>query len=128
MSVEENKALVRRIYELINSGDSASYFEFCAPGYTEHMTDHDMNLEESKKFEADFLAAFPDIKVAINDMVAEGDKVAVMVTWKGTHKDTGKKIEMTNANIFKFANGKWAETWNVTDIRLAQQLGSIPKT
>ena len=127
MSVEENKVLVRRIYELINLGDSAACYEFCAPGYAEHLTDRDMNLEESKKFEADFLAAFPDIKVTINDMIAEGDKVAVMVTWKGTHKDTGKKIEMTNANIFRIANGKWAETWNVTDIRLAQQLGAIPK-
>jgi predicted ester cyclase len=127
MSVEENKALVRRIYELINSGDYAACYEFCTPGYAEHLTDRDMNLEESKKFEADFLTAFPDIKATINDMVAEGDKVAVMVTWKGTHKDTGKKIEMTNANIFRIANGKWAETWNVTDVALARQLGSIPK-
>jgi predicted ester cyclase len=86
-----------------------------------------MNLEESKQFESEFLAAFPDIKVTINDMVAEGDKVAVLVTWKGTNKETGKKIEMTNANIFRIANGKWAEAWNVTDIRLAQQLEAIPK-
>jgi predicted SnoaL-like aldol condensation-catalyzing enzyme len=127
MSVKENKVLVRRIYELINQGKYLEAYDFCAPGFKEHMTDRDMSKKQAMKFEDEFLADFPDINVTINDMVAEGDKVAVFVTWKGTHKVTGKKIEMTNANIFRIADGQWVETWNVTDIRLAEQLGNRPR-
>jgi ketosteroid isomerase-like protein len=123
---EENKALVKHIYELINKEDLAACYELCAPDYIEHMTDRNMNLEQSREFEKKFFNDFTGINVTIDHMVAEGDKVAVLVTWKAQQKDTGKKIEMTNANIFRFSNGKWAESWNVTDIRLAQQLGTIP--
>jgi len=127
MSIKENKALVRRIYELINRGELDAYFDCCAPGYVEHLTDRDMSLEQSKEFEAKFFVEFPDINITINDMVAEGDRVAVLVTWRAVNKDSGKKIEMTNANVFKIAKGRIVEAWNVTDIRLAQQLGAIPK-
>jgi ketosteroid isomerase-like protein len=127
MSIEEeNKALVRRIYELINQGNLSACYELCAPDYIEHLTDRDMNLEQSKEFEEKFFNDFADIGVTLDHTVAEGDKVAVLVTWKAAQKSTGKKIEMTNSNIFRFAHGKWAESWNVTDIRLAQQLGAIP--
>jgi predicted ester cyclase len=125
--LEENKVLIRHAYALINKGGFEEFYELVSPGYVEHLTDRDMNLEQSKEFEANFLAQFPDINITINDMIAEGDKVAVLVTWRGVNKDTGKKIEMTNANIFKIAKGKIVEAWNVTDIRLAQQLGTAPK-
>ncbi len=127
MSTKENKELVRRIYDRLNQGDTDAFFNACAPNYIEHLTDRDMNLGQSKKFEANWLKESVNLNATINDMVAEGDKVVVLVTWRWTQKDTGKKIEMTNANIFKIANGKFAECWNVTDIRLAQQLGANPK-
>ena len=66
-------------------------------------------------------------------MVAEGDKVAVLVNWKGTHQGeymgitaTGKKIDITVAMIIKIAGGRWVEFWNVTDVCMLQQLGVIP--
>ena len=67
--------------------------------------------------------------------VAEGDKVAIRVTWRGTHKGefmgiapTGNKIEMTNTLIFRIAVGKLAENWaTIDELRLMQQLGVIPK-
>ena len=127
MSLEKNKALVHRVYELINRGELDAFYELCAPGYVEHLTDRDMSLEQSKQFETKFFADFPDINITINEMVAEGDRVAVLVTWRGVNKDTRKKIEMTNANIFRISAGRIMEGWNVTDIRLAQQLGVIPK-
>ena len=133
MSTEENKALICRIYELLNRGELAAYYKLLAPGYIEHLTDHDMSLEQLKQFEATFFVAFHDVSITIDNMVAEGDKVAVLVTWRGTHKEefmgiapSGKKIEMTNANIFRISTGRCVESWNVTDIRLAQQLGVIP--
>ena len=127
MGTKENKALIRHIYDLINRGELEPYFELCAPEYVFHSINGDMSLEQARQFETKFFADFPDIKVTIEDVIAEGDKVAVLVTWKGVYKETGKKIKMTNANIFRITGGKLAELWNVTDIRLAQQLGNITK-
>jgi predicted ester cyclase len=128
MGVKENKELVRHIYRLLNQGNWTAYWDdLCSPRLIEHMTDRDMNLEQAKQFEAGFLANITDLNITINHMVAEADKVAVFVTWKWTFKGTGKKGEMTNANIFKLSNGKIIEGWNVTDIRMAQQLGGMPK-
>jgi len=134
MSIEENKALVRRVYELLNRGELDAYYELLAPEYVEHLTTGDMSLEQLEQFEAMFFAAFPDTNITIDDMVAEGDRVAVLVTWRGTHKGefhgiapTGKKVEMTNANIFRIDAGRCAEGWNVTDMRFMQQLGVIPE-
>jgi predicted SnoaL-like aldol condensation-catalyzing enzyme len=127
MSIKENKAIIRRTYELINQGELNAFFKLCSPDYIEHLTDRDMSLEQSKEFEAKFFVEFPDINITINDMIAEGDRVAVLVTWRAVNKDSGKKIEMTNANVFKIAKGRIVEAWNVTDIRLAQQLGAVNK-
>ena len=127
MSVKENKAFIRRIYDQLNQGDTNAFFNACAPGYIEHLTDRDINLEQSKEFEDKWLKESTNLNATINDMVAEGDKVVVLVTWRWIEKSTGKKFEMTNANIFRIAGGKCAELWNVTDIRLAQQLGALSK-
>jgi len=134
MSIKENKALVRRVVELWNKRDMEAFFELCAPGYVEHLPTGDISLEQLKHYAPKFFAAFPDIIITIQDMVAERDKVAVIVNWRATHKGeymgipaTGKKIDITVAMIIKIIGGKWVEFWNVTDIRLAQQLGAIPK-
>jgi predicted SnoaL-like aldol condensation-catalyzing enzyme len=125
MSVKKNKELVRRGYELLNQGNYIAYYDdLCTPGLVIHLTDRNMDLEQSKQFEANWYKEGTNIHATINDMIAEEDKVVVLVTWRWTEKATGKNIEMTNANIFRIANNKRAEEWNVTDIRLAQQLGS----
>jgi predicted ester cyclase len=134
MSIKENKALVRRVVELWNQRDMGSFFNILAPEYVEHLPTGDVSLEHLKQYAHTFFAAFPDISITINDMVAEGDKVAVLVNWKATHKGeymgippTGNKIDITVAMLIKIVGGKWVEFWNVTDIRLAQQLGAVPK-
>lgn len=127
MLIEKNKALARHVYELVNKRELEKLFELWAPGYIFHSISGDLSAEQARHFEAQFFVDFPDAKAAIEDIIAEGDKVVVLVTWQGTHKATGKKIKMTNANIFRVTDGKLAELWNVTDIRLAQQLGVEPK-
>ena len=134
MSIKENKALVRHVVELWNRRDMDAFFKLLAPEYVEHLPSGDISLEQLKKYAPKFFAAFPDISITINDMVAEGDKVAVLVNWRATHKGeymgippTGKKIDITVAMIIKIVGGRWMEFWNVTDIRLMQQLGVIPK-
>ena len=134
MSIKENKALVRHVIELWNRRDMDAFFEVLAPEYVEHLPTGDISLEQLKKYAPKFFATFPDISIIINNMVAEGDKVAVLVNWRATHKGeymgippTGKKIDISVAMIIKIIGGRWVEFWNVTDVRLAQQLGAIPK-
>jgi len=134
MSIKENKALVRHVVKLWNRRDMDAFFELLAPEYVEHLPTGDVSLEQLKQYAHTFFAAFPDISITINDMVAEGDKVAVLVNWKATHQGeymgippTGKKIDITVAMIIKIIGDRWVEFWNVTNIRLAQQLGVIPK-
>jgi steroid delta-isomerase-like uncharacterized protein len=135
MSIAQNKALVRRVVELWNRRDTDAFFKLLTPEYIEHLPTGDISLEQLKKYAPRFFTAFPDIRITINDMVAEGDKVAVLVNWKATHQGeymgippTGKKIDIAVAMIIKIVGGRWVEFWNVTDIRLAQQLGVIPKS
>jgi len=135
MSVKENKELIRNSYDLMNRRELAEYFKLLSSGYIEHLPTGDMSLEQTIQGVPTFYIAFPDARATIEDMVAEGDKVAVRVTWRGTHQGdfigippTGKTFEMTNTAIFRIADGKWAETWATVDnLGLLQQLGVIPR-
>jgi predicted ester cyclase len=135
MSLEENKAVVRRAYELSTRKDLALLFELYDPGYIEHLRDGDQTLEQLKRGIAVMFAAFPDLTFTIEDMIAEGDKVAYRVTIIGTHtggsfrgiEPTCKKIEMRNTSIKRIANGKLAESWGTLDtLSMMKQLGIIP--
>jgi predicted ester cyclase len=134
MSIKKNKALVRHAYELINGREMSSFYELLSPEYIEHLPTGDKTVAQVKEYASTFFNAFPDIHLTIIEMVAEGDKVSVLMNWKGTHKGvfmdiapTGNPIDVTNANLIKIAGGKWVEFWNITDVRLMQQLGVIPQ-
>ena len=81
-----------------------------------------------------FRGAFPDLQVTIEDMIAEGEKVVVRVTMRGTHQGefmgipaTNKKIEIGEMHIVRFAGGKMVEHWGQEDsLGTMQQLGVIP--
>jgi predicted ester cyclase len=135
MSIEENKALVLRAYELSTQKNVAALFEVYDAGYVEHMRDGEHTLDQLKLGVPKFFAAFPDLEFIVEDMVAEGDKVAYRVTITGTHTGgpymgiapSGKKIEMKNTSIKRIANGKLAESWGTLDtISMMRQLGLIP--
>jgi steroid delta-isomerase-like uncharacterized protein len=91
-------------------------------------------LSAYKHFIAPFFTAFPDIQFTTEDMIAEGDTVAVRRTFRGTHKGslmgippTGKQVTTTMMTFNRIANGKIVEGWNnVDDLGLLQQLGVIP--
>jgi predicted ester cyclase len=131
MSVEENKALIRQMYDYLKHGDITAYYELLSFDYHEHLLGQDLNLSQLQKWETEFAAAFTDMSVTLDDMIAEGDRVSVSVTWKATHvgeymgfSPSGKQIVMHNSNIFKIASGKIAEGWNVMDVGFLQQLRS----
>jgi steroid delta-isomerase-like uncharacterized protein len=87
-----------------------------------------------KGFMSALLAAFPDSRVVIDDVIAEGDKVAVRHRLQGTHQAefqgipaTGRQVEVNGIVIFRIANGKIAEAWLNADIMgMMQQLGVVP--
>jgi ketosteroid isomerase-like protein len=86
MSVEENKALVRRIYDFENRHDVVGLYALTTKDYILHLTNRDLPLNQAKEFEEAFFKEFPDVNATIRDMVAEGDKVFVLVTWRGTQR------------------------------------------
>ena len=134
MSIKENKAIIRQVIEYWNQQDLEAFFKFLAPEYIEHLPTGDVFLEQLKNYAHAFFIAFPDIRFTIKDMVAEGNKVAVLVNWKATHRGeymgippTGKRIDIAVALLIKIVAGKWVEFWNVTDVGLIRQLGKMPK-
>lgn len=137
MSLEANKAIVRDFIEAYNNR-SLDYLElinsFVAPDYIDHSKN--IGREGLKQLFIMGLKAFPDWHETIEDIIAEGDKVWVRLTYTGTHKGefmglspTGKKIAATAVDIYLIINGKLAEYWNVTDnLNIFKQVGAIEIT
>ncbi len=136
---EEKKALVRRsIDEMFNKGNLGVADELTAPDYVDHDDsnpgDWGRGPELVKQGVTIFRTAFPDIHIAIDDMVAEGDQVAFRWTARGTHKGpfrgisaSGKQVTFTGISISRIADGKFQESWAVWDtMGLLRQLGAIP--
>lgn len=132
---QENKAVARRyLEEVLSKGNLAVVDELVATNYVGHSTTApEVKGPEGLKQRATQLrTAFPDIQFTIDDMVAEGDKVATRTTFHGTHKGeyrgvapTGKAVTVTGIGILRIANGKIQEGWLNTD--LMHQLGVGPK-
>jgi steroid delta-isomerase-like uncharacterized protein len=137
MSTEENKAIVRRFFEVVFAEQRVDLTdELVARHYLDHgaMLGQAPGLEGAKQKWAIYIAATSDMHVAIEDMVAEGDKVVVRWTYEGTHEGdwlgippTGKRFRTSGISIHRLAEGKIAELWQEVDgLGLMQQLGFIP--
>ena len=135
MSVEENKANVRRLNdEVFNKGNLALVDELMAPNYVFHITPEVKGPEGVKQYIATFRTAFPDLHITIEDMVAEGDMMAIRYTMRGTFKGeymgiapTGKQMTLPNAGFARFEGGKQVEVWPYLDsLTFYQQLGVSP--
>lgn len=134
--LEKNKAIVRRCIEELDKGNWAIFDELLARDYVYHMSGRPKPLtrEESEEFGRSVRAAFPDGRVTIDDMIAEGDKVVTRYTSSGTHKGdfmgiaaTGKKVVVTGIVMSRIAKGKIAEEWEELDtLGFMVQLGAIP--
>jgi steroid delta-isomerase-like uncharacterized protein len=134
MSLEENKAIVRRFIEAYNKRNLDSVDEFIAPDYFDHT--NKVDAEGLKQLFNMGFKAFPDWHETIEDIIAEGDKVWVRISYTGTHKGeffglapTGKKITARAVDIYRIANGKLVEYWNVTNgLDMFKQIGAIEYT
>jgi steroid delta-isomerase-like uncharacterized protein len=138
VSAEENKAVSRRVAEeVFNGGNVDLADELYAPDYVLHDPSLPEDLhgpEGIKRYAAMTLGAFPDIRVAVEDQVAEGDKVVSRWTATGTHTGdlmgippTGRRVEISGVTINRFSGGKIAEDWYQSDdLGMMQQLGVVP--
>lgn len=134
MLLEENKALVRQWIDVYNTHNLESFDEFIALDYVDHT--NKVDREGLKQLFIMAFNAFPDWHETIEDIIAEGDKVWILVNYLGTHTGefmgitpTGKKVTAAGVDIYRIVNGKLAEYWNVTDnMRFNIQLGLIKYT
>jgi steroid delta-isomerase-like uncharacterized protein len=132
----DNKALVRRFWEgLVGAGDLALADDLLAPGYTvRYAGNPPMDRDGFLQFLDALRTAFPDVAVTVEDLLAEGDEVAVRWTWGGTHQGpffgippTGEAITGSGIGIFRIADGRIVEDFVHEDtFGLLQQLGAIP--
>jgi steroid delta-isomerase-like uncharacterized protein len=138
MSAEENKALALRAWEVIfNQRDLDALSEFYAVDAVWHQPDQNLQgLEEVKQWLARPFEAFPDLNASVEDVIAEGDKVAIRYTSRGTHQGetgglgppTGRQIALGGIAVQRFEDGKIVEFWDRFDnLSLLQQLGLAPE-
>ena len=136
---EQNKALARRgMEEVFNQGK----FEVINELVARNAVFHDPSVpggkfegpEGLKQFAQIYRNAFPDLKITINDQIAEGDKVVTRWTGTGTHKGelmgiapTGKHSTVTGITCERYQDAKMIESWGSYDmLGMLQQLGVVP--
>ncbi len=123
---EENKAIFRRYVEEVANRGNLELAGEIFDRYVSHQPNGSTlqrGPEDVKRFQAAQHEAFPDMRVSIEDQIAEGDKVVTRVTVRGTHQrefrgmaPTGKEIELKGVTIFRFSpEGKVVETWESYD-------------
>jgi serine phosphatase RsbU (regulator of sigma subunit) len=120
---EKNKAIFRRYIEEVWNRTNLELVDEIFDRYIAHQPDGptlERGPEDVKRFVGEFRAAFPDFRISIDDQIAEGDKVMVRATIRGTHQrefrgmaPTGKEIEERGFSVFRFSSeGKVVESWD----------------
>lgn len=137
MSAETHKAMLRRVMdEAVTRGNLAVVDELVAPGYVNHnLPAPAPGPDGFKQIIQLFRGAFPDIRVTLDDVIVEGDKVASRGFWQGAHRGefmgvpaTGKQVRVAYLDIWRVEDGKFVENWVQMDLLgLLQQLGVAPQ-
>jgi serine phosphatase RsbU (regulator of sigma subunit) len=120
---EEHKAIFRRYIEEVWNQTNLEVVDEIFDRYISHQPDGptlERGPEDVKGFVSEFRSAFPDLRIRIDDQIAEGDKVVVRATIRGTHHrefrgmtPTGKEIEEKGFSVFRFSpEGKVVESWD----------------
>ena len=136
MSAKENEAIVRRLMERAYTNPEV-HDELVADDYVGRFPSNPTlhGPEGLKTFNAQATTAFPDVRVTIEDLLAQGDEVVVRWTLRGTHDGelrggipaTGRRVEVSGITISRIRNGKLVENWGNYDLLgMLQQLGVIP--
>lgn len=133
----DHAATMRRVYDLLSTGDIDGFAALLADDFVDHedLPGLAPTKEGATMFFRKYIAAFPDLRMVPEDVIASGDKVVARVRATGTHKGafmglspTGRRIEVQLIDIIRFgADGRAREHWGVFDqFAMMQQLGAIP--
>lgn len=130
---EQNKTIMRQMHEALDSHDVNRLVALLTPGAVIHGAEpqEDITAKNAAQFLGPFYRAFPDLTHSIEDILAEGDKVAARVLIQGTHKGelqgippTGTRVKYYQITILQIVNGKISEGWRITDsLGCMMQLG-----
>ena len=137
-TLNANKKIARQSFEYLQKGDYDSLEKICDikkfklhfPGFK-----NALSYKEAEKMNDEYLAAFPDTKITIENQIAEGDLVVSRVIYQGTNKGefrgmpaSGKKVKTTGLSMHRILNGKIVEEWDEIDaMGMMQQMGAIPE-
>ncbi len=114
LSTGAMKAMVRQLFvdfvnnkkaEVIRHNMTAGFLDHDGPGGKETGVDGDEGMMRS------MYQVFPDLRVTVEEMIAEGDKVVCRNRWRGTNAKTGKRIEFHGFVEWRFEGNKIAERW-----------------
>ena len=121
MTLEANKALIRRMFEeVIPAGDPTAMREIVADDFVDHdpMPGQPAGAEGAEYVVSTMNTAYPDLQFSVDDLLAEGDRVAMRWTLRGTNRGpmlgrppTGQPVELSATIIWRIRDGKVAERW-----------------
>ena len=118
---ETNKALIRQLFEqAIHQGNLAIVDEIFSTDFLDHSTpEQPAGPQGVKDYFVSIRTGFPDMRVAIDDIIAEGDRIVVRTTWHGIHQGTyegvpptGRQATRTLIQIFRIRDGRIVDEWN----------------
>ncbi len=136
---EENKALARRSWEIATEGSLDTLDDALAEVYADDFILHEagediVGIEGLTQFVSMMRSALPDLRITIEDDMAEEDKAVTRWIAQGTHQGelmgiapTGKQVTMTGITIHRIEEDKIVEEWSNWDaLGLMQQIGAAP--
>jgi steroid delta-isomerase-like uncharacterized protein len=139
VTIEDNKALVRSIFEDgVSKGRVDAIHAATSPAFFDHDIHVDTGIaggpDDLREAILNIRAGFPDVEVTVHQVIAEGDYVVTRNTWRGTHlgefngiPPTGNRIEITGIVIWRLEDGLIRERWATIDtLTMLRQLGVLP--
>ena len=133
---ERNKIVAQSFFEqVLDQGQLQKYGDSHASDFVAHAEDHEASLAEDIAAANEERKALPDMRVKVNEVVAEGDLVSVFWTASGTNTGegmgfpaTGKRITVNGMTLFRFKSGKISEEWSVFDMLSAMRQAGLLTT
>ena len=137
MTAEENIRTLRRSIQAVNDRDLSIASQLIAPGFVRHDLSGAFGeikgLKEVTNYIQLVLKALPDAQVKVKDIFATEERAALRITVSGTHQgeflgtaSTGKKVELNQINLYRFEEGRIAETWQLMDVAgFMRQIGAL---
>ena len=125
MSIEQNKVIVSRIWqEIFNEGKLDLVDELYDKGYIYHGPGGQelKGLDGLKRYKKELRRFFPDLRFSLGNMIAEGEKVALHWTMRGTYAPRKKQMTISGMIISRIVDGKCLEDWEIFDrLSIAEQ-------